>query len=75
MTPMISVSVCITEGFATRRVRVRASTVERALELAGYGRDGRVVRVTNPAPAHEILAPETDAEPRRSRGYTPVLAA
>lgn len=78
---MISVSMSIREGSATRSVRVRAATLERALELAGYGKDGHVVRVTNPAPAHEILAPESSSEtpePRErleGREYTPVLAA
>lgn len=78
---MISVSMSITEGSATRSIRVRAATLERALELAGYGKDGRVVRVTNPAPAHEILTPEANSGPRERRSHqermkhTPVLAA
>lgn len=52
---MISVRMSVTEGAATRRVSIRAATLTRALELAGYGRPGRVVSVKHPAPARQIL--------------------
>lgn len=52
---MVALSVSVTEGAVTRRIRIRAATVERALQLAGYGKEDTTVRVTSAAPAREIL--------------------
>lgn len=75
---MISISMSITEGAATRRVSIRAATLTRALELAGYGRAGRVVSVKDPAPAREILendvSPGLAPEPDRAYGSTTAAA-
>ena len=45
---MISVAVEIGEGATTRRVRVTAPSIRRALLLAGEGRPGVEVRVLFP---------------------------
>jgi len=52
---MVALSVSVTEGAVTRRIRIRAATVERALQLAGFGKEDTTVRVTSAAPAREIL--------------------
>lgn len=59
---MISVSITMTEGAVTRRVRVRASSIERALELAGAADatgNGRTVRLTSLRPASELCGCES----------------
>ena len=45
---MIRVTVEICEGSITRRARFTASSIERALELAGGGKPGRRVRLVFP---------------------------
>ncbi len=45
---MICVTVEIREGTITRRVRLTASSIERALKLAGGGKPGRRVRLVFP---------------------------
>ena len=45
---MIRVTVAVTEGSTTRRVRIVAPSIERALALAGSGRPGCEARVNFP---------------------------
>ena len=45
---MICVTIEIREGALTRRVRVTAPSVERALKMAGGGKPGRRVRLVFP---------------------------
>jgi hypothetical protein len=45
---MICVTVEIREGALTRRVRISASCIERALKMAGYGKPGRRVHLLFP---------------------------
>jgi hypothetical protein len=45
---MIRVTVEINEKAISRRVRVTASSIERALELAGEGKPGKKVRLVFP---------------------------
>jgi hypothetical protein len=47
-TGMICVTIAMREGPLTRRVRIRAPSIERALEIAGYGKPGRKVRLLFP---------------------------
>lgn len=61
---MISVSLTMTEGAVTRRVGVRAATIERALELAGTAdaaENGHTVRLTSPRTASELSGCESRA--------------
>jgi hypothetical protein len=50
---MIRVTVEIREGALTHRTRVSASSIERALKIAGGGKPGRRVRLVFP------IEPET----------------
>lgn len=52
---MVALSMSVTEGPVTRRIRVRAATLKRAMQLAGYGKENTTVRVTSAAPALKIL--------------------
>ena len=45
---MICVGVEISEGMLTRRVRITAPSIERALEIAGRGQPGREVHLAFP---------------------------
>ena len=45
---MVKVTVEIREKAISRRVQVTASSIERALELAGEGKPGRKVRLVFP---------------------------
>ena len=45
---MICVTIEIRKGALTRRVRVTAPSVERALKMAGGGKPGRRVRLVFP---------------------------
>ena len=45
---MICVTIEMREGALTRRVRISAPSIERTLEIAGYGKPGRRVRLLFP---------------------------
>ena len=45
---MLCVTIEIREGAVTRRVRISAPSIERALEMAGDGTPGRGVRLVFP---------------------------
>ena len=45
---MICVTIEIREGALTRRVRITAPSIERALKMAGGGKPGRRVRLVFP---------------------------
>ena len=53
---MIRVTVEVREGAASRRVRATASSIERALELAGGSKPGREVRVLLPIDPEDFFA-------------------
>lgn len=54
---MITVTVEQKQGAATRRMRVSASSIERALEISGAGRPDTEVRVVFPIDAEAFFAP------------------
>jgi hypothetical protein len=54
---MICVTVEIREGALTYRVRVTASSIERALKLAGGGKPGRRVRLLFPIDPEAFFVP------------------
>ena len=58
---MIRVTVEIREGALTYRVRVSATSIERALEIAGEGKPGRRVRLLFP------IDPDVSFRPRSFR--------
>jgi hypothetical protein len=55
---MICVTVEVREGALTRRVRISASCIERALKLAGYGKPSRRVRLVFPIDPESFFVPE-----------------
>lgn len=65
---MMSVALSITEGAVTSHVRIRASSLDRALKIAGYGDGRKMVSVTSPMPVTEILSMDQDEQltPERS---------
>jgi hypothetical protein len=56
-TEMIRVTVEIREGTLTYRVRVSATSIERALEIAGEGKPGRRVRLVFPIDPDVFFVP------------------
>ena len=54
---MICVTIEIREGALTRRVRVTAPSVERALKMAGGGKPGRRVRLVFPIDPEAFFVP------------------
>ncbi len=56
-TEMIQVTVEIREGALTYRVRVTATSIERALEIAGEGKPGRRVRLVFPIDPEVFFLP------------------
>ncbi len=54
---MICVTIEIREGALTRRVRVTAPSIERALKIAGGGKPGRRVRLDLPVGPEAFLVP------------------
>ena len=54
---MISVTVEIREGALTRRVQLTASSLERALKLAGEGKPGRRVCLVFPIDPEAFFVP------------------
>jgi hypothetical protein len=57
-TKMIHVTVEIHEGVFTHRTRVTASSIERALNVAGGGKPGRRVRLVFPIEAEAFFVTE-----------------
>jgi hypothetical protein len=56
-TEMIRVTVEIRDGALTYRVRVTATSIERALEIAGEGKPGRRVRLVFPIDPEVFFLP------------------
>ena len=54
---MVCVTVEIREGAITRRVRLTASSIERALKLAGGGKPGRSVCLVLPIDPETFFVP------------------
>jgi len=57
-TEMICVTVEIREGALTRRARVTAPSIERALRIVGGGKSGRRVRLIFPIDPEAFFVPE-----------------
>ena len=55
---MIRVAVEVREGAVTRRVRITAPSIERAVEMAGAGKPGRRVRLLFPIDPEAFFVPE-----------------
>jgi hypothetical protein len=62
---MVSVTLEVREGPVSRRIRVTARSIERALAMAGDGEPGRTVSVVFP------LDPETFFAPGATASATP----
>ena len=54
---MVRVTVEVTEGALTNRVRVTAPSIERALEIVGEGKPGRRVRLLFPIDREVFFVP------------------
>jgi hypothetical protein len=59
---VICVTVEIREDALTRRVRISAPCIERALKMAGYGKPGRRVRLPFPIDPEAFFIPEDSGE-------------
>jgi hypothetical protein len=55
---MICVTVEIGEGVLTRRVRINAPSIERALKIARAGKPGRRLRLVFPIDPEAFFVPE-----------------
>jgi hypothetical protein len=55
---MICVTVELLEGAITRRAWITASSIEKALEIAGDGKPGRRVRPVFPIAPETFFVPE-----------------
>ncbi len=55
---MICVTVEIGEGALTRRVRITAPSIERALKIARAGKPGRRMRLVFPIDPEAFFVPE-----------------
>ena len=55
---MIRVTIEMREGAVTRRVRISAPSIERALKIAGSGTPGRRVRLLFPIDTETFFVPE-----------------
>ena len=55
---MICVTFEMRVGALTRRVRISAPSIERALKLAGYGTPGCTVRLLFPIDSGAFFVPE-----------------
>lgn len=62
---MPCVTVEVREGAVTRRVRVIAPTIGRAMEMAGAGKPGPAVRLLFPIDPKPFFVPETPHGGRR----------
>jgi hypothetical protein len=56
---MPCVTVEVREGAVTRRVQITASSIERALKMAGDGTRGRSVRIVFPIDAEAFFVRES----------------
>jgi len=55
---MPCVTVEVREGAVTRRVRIVAPSIERAVKMAGHGKPGRRVRLLFPINPEAFFVPE-----------------
>jgi hypothetical protein len=63
---MIRVTIEMREGAATRRVQISASSIERALKIAGEGRPGRRVRLLFPIDPEIFFVVREDPDTREA---------
>jgi hypothetical protein len=59
---MISVSLEIREGVFTRRARITAPSIKRALNIAGGGKPGREVRLLFPIDPEAFFVTESSVQ-------------
>ncbi len=59
---MICVTVEVREGALTRRVRIIAPSIERALGITSAGMPGRVVRLVFPIDLEAFFVPEDSTQ-------------
>ena len=59
---LIWVTLEIREGTLTYRTRVRTSSIERALKIAGGGKIGRKVRLIFPIDSEDLSMPEVPSQ-------------
>ena len=59
---MITFCVSVKEGAISRRVRITAASIERAMRIAGEGAPGREVIPIFPIDPESFFAPEGAAE-------------
>jgi hypothetical protein len=64
---MIKVSLEVTDGATTRRVRITAQSIARAIAMAGGEVPGRTVRVLFPIEPKEFFAGQAPATPVTSK--------
>lgn len=55
---MPCVTIELREGAVTRRVRITAPSIERAMEMAGDGKPGRTARLLFPIDPEAFFVPE-----------------
>ncbi len=55
---MPCVTIEVREGAVTRRVRITAPSIERAMTMAGDGKPGRRARLLFPIDAEDFFVPE-----------------
>lgn len=58
---MPCVTIEVREGALTRRVRITAPSIGRAMKMAGYGKPGRRVRLLFPIDSEAFFVPEGSA--------------
>lgn len=73
MKNLIHLTVEILERGASRRARITAPSIARALEIAGDGKPGRMVRVVFPIDPETFFA--ESAPVTTTEGFEPARAA
>jgi hypothetical protein len=59
---MIRVTIEVREGALTRRVRITATSIERAIKMAGDGKPGRRGRLLFPIDPEAFFVPEDSSQ-------------
>ncbi|MGI8911994.1 MAG: hypothetical protein ACR2JR_15820 [Rubrobacteraceae bacterium] len=55
-------SIEVREGTLTRRAQITAPSIERAMEMAGYGKTGRRVRLVLPIDPEAYFVPKYSSQ-------------
>lgn len=59
---MICVGIEVREGALTRRMRITAPSIERAMKMAGYGKPRRDLRLLFPMDPEAFFVPEDSGQ-------------